>query len=156
LTVSIPFGLSHEEDKYLNVSARAVLFFGTTVWCLAILAAPLFHFTPIYLFFSAICHQLPARTWNLHGEPLAVCIRCTGIYFGFLAGLVTLSRPNARLFMIALAITAAEWILAFVFFDSEILRVLSGILLGASAAPIVRKGVEEMFTRRVRTAHESM
>ena len=140
----------------MNVSARAALILGTTVWCLAIVAAPIFHFTPIYLIFSAVCHQLPARSWHIDGEPLAVCIRCTAIYYGFLAGLLALSTPNARLLKIALAITAAEWLFAFVIYDSEIIRALSGVLLGASAAPIVRKGVEEMFARRVRTAHESM
>jgi uncharacterized membrane protein len=140
----------------LNFPARAALLFGTTVWCLAIVAAPLFHLTPIYLFFSAICHQLPSRSWHFHGEPLAVCIRCTAIYWGFLAGLLALSKPSARLFKIALAVTAVEWLLAFVLFDSEILRALSGLLLGASAAPIVRTGVEELFAKRVRTAHEPM
>jgi len=140
----------------LSLSARAALLFGTTVWCLAIVATPIFHLTPLYVFFSAICHQLPARSWHIHGELLAVCIRCTAIYYGFLAGLLILSKPSARLFKIAAAITAAEWLFAFTVFDSEVLRALSGILLGASAAPIVRTGVEEMFTRRVRTAHESI
>ena len=140
----------------MNSSARAALLVGTTLWCLAIVAAPLFHLTPIYVFFSAICHQLPARSWHIHGEPLAVCIRCTAIYYGFLAGLLTLSKPRARWFRIAVVITAVEWLLALVLFDNEILRALSGVLLGASAAPIVRTGVEEMFARRVRTAHESM
>ena len=140
----------------MNLTARAALLFGATVWCLAIVAAPFFHFTPIYLIFSAVCHQLPARSWHIDGEPLAVCIRCTSIYFGFLAGLLTLSTPNARWLKIALAITAVEWLFAFAVYDSEILRALSGVALGASAAPIVRKGVEEMFARRVRTAHESM
>lgn len=140
----------------MNFSVRAALLFGTTLWCLAIVAAPLFHLTPIYLIFSAICHQLPARSWHIHGEPLAACIRCTAIYYGFLAGLLAFSKPRARWFRIAVAITAAEWLLAFAIFDSEILRTLSGILLGASAAPIVRTGVEELFARRVRTAHESM
>ncbi len=140
----------------MNASSRAVLLFGTTVWCLAIVAAPLFHLTPIYLIFSAICHQLPDRSWHIHGEPLAACIRCTAIYYGFLAGLLTLSNPNARLFKIALVITAAEWLLALVVFDSEVLRALSGVLLGASAAPIVRIGVEEMLARKGRTANESM
>lgn len=140
----------------MSSSARAALLFGTTAWCLAIVAAPLFHLTPIYQIFSAVCHQLPTRSWHIHGEPLAVCIRCTSIYYGFLAGLLTLSKPGARWFRIAVAITAAEWLIAFALFDSEILRALSGLLLGASAAPIVRTGVEEMFAKRVRTAHESM
>jgi uncharacterized membrane protein len=135
---------------------RAGLLFATTIWCLAIVAAPLFHLTPIYLLFSAICHQLPSRSWHIHGEPLAACIRCTCIYYGFLAGLLILSKPNARWFKIALAITAAQWLLSVTLLDSETLRALSGIILGASAAPIVRRGMEEMFTRKVRTAHESV
>jgi uncharacterized membrane protein len=135
---------------------RAALILGTSIWCLAIVAAPLFHLTPIYAVFAAICHQLPARTWHIHGEPLAACIRCTSIYYGFLAGLLVLSKPNARWFRVAVIVTAAEWLLAFAVFDSAILRALSGILLGASAAPLVRTGVEELFTKRVRTAHESM
>jgi len=137
-------------------SARAALLLGTTVWCLGIVAAPLFHLTPIYLFFSAVCHQLPARSWHIHGEALAVCIRCTANYYGFLAGLLALSKPNVRFFKVAVVVTAAEWLFAFAVIDSEVLRALSGILLGASAAPIVRTGMEEMFARRVRTAHESM
>ena len=140
----------------MNLSVRIGLLAGATIWCLAIVAAPLFHLTPIYMLFSAICHQLPTRTWHIHGEPLAACIRCTSIYYGFLAGLLTLSKPNARWFRIAVAITAAEWLLSITVIDSEILRVLSGILLGVSAAPIVRTGLEEMFARKVRTAHESM
>jgi hypothetical protein len=140
----------------VKLPLRSLLILGATLWCLAIVAAPIFQLTPIYAVFSAICHQLPARSWHIHGEALAVCIRCAAIYFGFLAGLLILSKPNARWFTIAAGITAAEWLLAFAVFDSAILRALSGILLGASAAPIVRTGVEEMFARRVRTAHESM
>jgi uncharacterized membrane protein len=140
----------------VKLPLRSLLILGTTIWCLAIVAAPIFHLTPIYVAFSAICHQLPARSWHIHGESLAACIRCTAIYFGFLAGLLTLSKPNARWFTIAVGITAAEWLLAFAVFDSALLRTLSGILLGASAAPIVRTGLEEMFARRVRTANESM
>jgi len=85
-----------------------------------------------------------------------VCIRCTSIYFGFLAGLITLTQPRARWFKIAVAITAVEWLLALLIVDIEILRALSGFLLGASAAPIVRTGMEEMFARGRKTAHESM
>jgi len=48
-----------------------------------------------------------------------------------------------------------QWLLAVTVLDSELLRVLSGLLLGATAAPVIRTGVEEMFSR-MRTAHESM
>jgi uncharacterized membrane protein len=39
-----------------------------------------------YFFFSGVCHQIPARSFHVWGEPLAVCARCTGVYAGFLAG----------------------------------------------------------------------
>ena len=129
---------------------------GAGIWCLAIVAAPLFQLTPVYLFFSTICHQLPDRSWHLHGEPFAACIRCTSIYVGFLAGLLVFRKPHVQWFKLSAAITLMEWLLAAAFFDSEMLRVLSGVLLGAMAAPIVRTGVEEMLMRGVRTAHESM
>ena len=44
----------------------------------------------IYQGFSAVCHQQLERSYLFNGFPLAVCSRCTGIYFGFLAGLLLL------------------------------------------------------------------
>ena len=42
----------------------------------------------IYQGFSAVCHQQLERSYLFKGLPLGVCSRCTGIYFGFLAGLL--------------------------------------------------------------------
>jgi uncharacterized membrane protein len=126
------------------------------IWCLAIFAAPVFSLGSLYLFFSIICHQLPARSWQIHGEQLGLCIRCTSISVGFLMGLVLLRKPNNRWLKFAIAISVGEWILAVALVDFEILRVLSGVLFGAMAAPVVRTGVEEMFASSVRTAHEPM
>jgi uncharacterized membrane protein len=36
----------------------------------------------------AICHQFPDHTFHNNGVPLPLCARCTGIYLGFLSGLV--------------------------------------------------------------------
>lgn len=134
---------------------KLALILCTTVWCLAIFLAPLFDLAPVYLFFSRVCHQLPARSWHLYGHQLGLCIRCTSLSLGFLGGLLLLRVPNVRWLKISIAITALEWLLAFTVMDSETLRVLSGLLLGATAAPVIRTGVEELFIR-VRTAHESM
>jgi uncharacterized membrane protein len=131
----------------------SVLIAGTAVWCAAILAAPLTGIPAFYEFFTIICHQQAGRSWHIFGEPLAVCIRCASIYFGFFAGLLLLQAPNPRWLKIALMITAAEWLSARLFIDIELLRAMSGVLLGAVAAPIIRTGVEEMFAR---FAHEPM
>src|SRR5262249_26791053 len=38
--------------------------------------------------FSLVCHQMPERSFYLFGHPLAVCARCTGIYFGIAVGMI--------------------------------------------------------------------
>ncbi len=38
--------------------------------------------------FHQICHQIPARSFFLWGQPLAVCSRCSAIVSGGLAGLL--------------------------------------------------------------------
>src|SRR5262250_382876 len=48
----------------------------------------------IYQGLSAVCHQIPERSFFLRGYPLGVCSRCVSIYAGFLAGL--LIYPFAR------------------------------------------------------------
>jgi len=152
-----PRGLPQAGDAwsakpFLNLT----LLMATVAWCLAIVAAPYFHSGPIYLFFSAICHQLPTRSWHFQGEQLGLCIRCTSISLGFLAGQLAIRTPNVRWLGYAIVITAVEWLLATTVHDFELLRILSGVVLGASAAPIVRTGVVEMVVRIMRTAHEPM
>ncbi|MEN6559787.1 MAG: DUF2085 domain-containing protein [Acidobacteriota bacterium] len=62
-----------------------------------------------YALYAPVCHQIPGRSFRLHGYPLAVCGRCLGIYAGFAAGLLFyplvrgFSRtdlPRARLFVL--------------------------------------------------------
>lgn len=36
--------------------------------------------------FANLCHQMPARSFWIAGQPMAVCSRCFGIYSGFLIG----------------------------------------------------------------------
>lgn len=38
----------------------------------------------------AICHQIPARSFQIDGTSLPLCARCTGIYLGALLGLIGL------------------------------------------------------------------
>ena len=69
----------------------------------------------LYRAFSAVCHQLPERSFDWMGFPLAVCARCTGIYVGVVAGLLLypwlrrLENPEApsRWWLIGAAIPMA-------------------------------------------------
>src|SRR5215470_15281853 len=122
----------------------ALLIAGSTLWCLAILAAPVFGPSWLYAFFSKICHQDPGRSWHLFGHQLPVCIRCASIYFAFTVSLWAGLKPNTRWLRASFAVMAAEFILARLVLDAAVLRSLSGILVGLSAAPFVRQGVEEL------------
>ena len=68
---------------------------GTALWCGLIVLAPLLEAAgeqwsgpagALYTFFHRICHQLEGRSLHLAGQPLAVCARCSAIYFAFFAG----------------------------------------------------------------------
>jgi uncharacterized membrane protein len=122
----------------------AVLLAGSTLWCLSIVAAPAFRLSWVYAVFSMICHQNPSRSWFLAGEPFAVCIRCTSIYFAFTASLWLGLKANVRWFRISIALMFCEFIFARLVIDAAALRAMSGILVGLSAAPFVRQGIEEL------------
>ncbi len=122
----------------------AALLAGSTLWCLSILAAPVFSLSWVYEFFSRICHQDPARSWHVAGEPLAVCIRCASIYFAFTASLWLGLKARVRWLRLSILLMICEFIFARLVIDAALLRSISGILVGLSAAPFVKQAVEEL------------
>jgi len=123
---------------------NAALLAGSTLWCLSIVAAPVFGLSWVHGFFSLICHQDPERSWQILGHPLPVCIRCASIYFAFTASLWLGIRANVQWLRIAILLMLSEFVIARVLIDAAWFRSLSGILVGLSAAPFVKQGVEEI------------
>jgi len=85
------------------------------------IAAPLLADAPwlalsIRRFFSIVCHQDPARSFWLAGAPVAVCVRCLGIYVGAAVGALLPARREVvlRMFVAAVAMNVvdigAEWL----------------------------------------------
>jgi uncharacterized membrane protein len=84
----------------MNLSKRIYTIFLVSVglWCVAIVAAPVLHGyggsvgrsigDALYFGFAKICHQIDGRSLHVFGEKFGVCVRCTSIYFSFLAGLL--------------------------------------------------------------------
>src|SRR5713226_7875970 len=83
------------------------------LWLAAIIAAPLMGTAalPIYAAFSWVCHQRPQRTWYVGALPLAVCVRCFGIYVGALVAAVMGPRFSRRLWIGSMVLLASEWLL---------------------------------------------
>ncbi|MCC6395542.1 MAG: DUF2085 domain-containing protein [Bacteroidetes bacterium] len=86
-----------------SVAAYLVILAGAFLWCALIVAVPFlahagggasFWADVLREPFHRVCHQLDGRSLHLWGEPIAVCSRCSAIYFAFLAG--TLLYPLFR------------------------------------------------------------
>ena len=121
----------------------------------AIVAAPLFEATRdsgdmdlgslIYLAYSRVCHQLRNRSFQIEGHPFAVCSRCTGIYAGYVLGLVVYpfvraivrtETPARTWLLVAIAPAAIDLTGDFAgLFDNTLLsRALTGGVAGAAGA----------------------
>lgn len=84
--------------KRYQIVIYCIILAVSVLWCSAILIAPYFANSEgfskfisdsIYTFFSSSCHQIQSRSHILFGHKLGVCSRCTMIYFGFLAGVIS-------------------------------------------------------------------
>lgn len=65
------------------------------LWCAFLFLPPLLSgpgneiiSAQLYKSYSHICHQYDARSLHVFGDKLAVCSRCSAVYFGFLVGIV--------------------------------------------------------------------
>jgi uncharacterized membrane protein len=92
-------------------------------------------------FFSRLCHQDPARSFVVDGSPVAVCVRCLGIYCGAaLAILLGMGKvPARRLLAIALLLNLLDVATAALLWhgDLPLPRFLLGVLLGVGAGAVL-------------------
>lgn len=122
----------------------------------------------VYAVFAPVCHQIPGRCLLFHGQPLAVCGRCLGIYLGFAAGLVLYrivrgfarpALPSARAFLIATLPMAVDGLAGFLgLWKSPIgLRAATGFVWGTllpfffvgGVADALAKGKERRAARNL-------
>jgi uncharacterized membrane protein len=112
----------------------------------------------IYLPFSYLCHQIPARSFHLAEHPLAVCSRCTGIYAGFLLGVIAyplikslrrVETPARKWLFIAAVPLAIDFSLEFfgVWHNTHFSRFATGALLGGMVVFYVLPGLIELSLR---------
>lgn len=136
-----------------------------------IVSAPLFaangHITTaenIYHSFRFLCHQLPERSFFISGHKLAVCSRCTGLYFGATLTLLLypllksfrVSHAPHRKWLIAAAIPLAiDFMLTFlgIWENTHTTRFVTGFILGSVVVFYVMPGVIELSVRRWHQRH---
>ena len=89
--------------------------------------------------FSRLCHQDPSRSFVLEGSPVAVCVRCLGIYWGAaLAGVLRLGRVP-RLLGLAMLLNGLDVGTSMLHWHSNLplVRFLLGLLLGMGAGAVL-------------------
>ncbi|MDH5705244.1 MAG: DUF2085 domain-containing protein [Candidatus Aminicenantes bacterium] len=113
----------------------------------------------VYSVFTPICHQIPFRSFHLFGQPLAVCARCLGIYFGILGGtglyplingFSKLSLPRVRIFIIVSLpmIADAGGNFLHLWLSSHWIRFMTGFLWGLILPFYFIVGVSDFFLKR--------
>lgn len=113
---------------------------------------------PLYQAFSHVCHQAPDRSLFVVGNQLAVCARCTGIYFGFAGAVIcyplitSLRRtqtPQRKWLLIAAVPLLIDFGLTFlgIWPNTHWSRFSTGALLAAVAVYYVMPGLVEVGLR---------
>jgi uncharacterized membrane protein len=112
----------------------------------------------IYQAFGHVCHQIPERSFFMDGHPFAVCSRCTGIYAGFLAAIITypLARslrqteaPARKWLFIAAAPLVVDFGLEVlgIWHNTHYSRLATGTLLGAAVVFYIMPGLVDLSLR---------
>ena len=78
-----------------------IIIIAAAVWIAGFVVAPFlagsFIADILYRFYGVVCHQFISRSFVIHDHSLAVCARCSGIYVGFLAGMIAVRlSPELR------------------------------------------------------------
>lgn len=95
------------------------------------------------------CHQKPERSFFLKGYQFPVCARCTGLLFGFIAGIIGFwwILNSVRLAMICCIPLIIDGITQYLGWreSNQILRVVTGILGGFGISILELWGLKELI-----------
>lgn len=82
----------------------------------------------------SLCHQRPDRSFFICGRQFPVCARCTGVYIGELAALLSYRfiKPPVMLCAAFCAVMLADWLIQFfkVCESTNLRRLITGLLCG--------------------------
>jgi uncharacterized membrane protein len=111
--------------------------------------------SPVYKFFSFICHQKPERSFYLAGRQFGVCSRCFGVYFGLFAGFAVYPlcrrvediEPLPRIWLfLAMAPIGIDWALGVfgIWDNTHLSRFITGLILGFACATYIIPAIVEI------------
>lgn len=152
-------------EKALNI-----LIVSVSLWCAGIILAPIMTWVypsaetltnVLYQFYGVVCHQFDSRSFHIHHQPFAVCIRCTAIYGGFLLALIAI-RYSSRVRetkldpIIVLICSSTPMVLdvlisyASLYEISTPSRLISGALFGIGLALLLHRSLTEIISSLIK------
>jgi uncharacterized membrane protein len=132
------------------------------IWVLLIVGAPVLKAqgmtsmsSPLYHFFSYICHQIPERSFHIGVEPFGVCSRCFGVYFGLFVGFAIYPlwrqideiEPLARFWLfLSLIPIGIDWTLTIsgIWENTHSTRSVTGLILGVACSAYIVPALVEI------------
>lgn len=154
----VPLAATRDQAFKVWLIATAVI----VVWLLLIVLPPLFAAggnlsisSPLYFFFSHICHQMSDRSFHLLEHQLAVCSRCFGVYVGLMVGLMVYPLwrrvenidPLPRIWLFASMVPIAiDWSLGVldIWANNHASRFITGLILGVGCATYIVPALVEI------------
>jgi uncharacterized membrane protein len=90
-------------------------------------------------FFSRLCHQDPSRSFVLDGSPVAVCVRCLGIYWGVAVGMMLRMKRARGLLAVAMLLNVLDVASSGLHLRGNLplTRFLLGMLLGVGVGALL-------------------
>jgi uncharacterized membrane protein len=90
-------------------------------------------------FFAQLCHQDRTRSFMLGGAPVAVCVRCLGIYWGVAVGALVRLRMARRLLAAAVVLNLADVASGVMHWHGNLpfFRFIFGLMLGLGVGAVL-------------------
>ena len=90
-------------------------------------------------FFSRLCHQDPSRSFVLGGAPVAVCVRCLGIYWGAAVGIAVRLRRADWLLVLAVVLNLVDVASEVLHChgNAPLVRLFLGLMLGVGVGAVL-------------------
>ncbi len=125
------------------------------IWGWPVLPSAVKNLFPLQLLdvtFTLVCHRIPARSFWIHGAPVALCHRCSGIYLGVLIGFIAglgirfhTIRTVVRMVVFFSIFMGIQWLgEVLAFWNMPWLRFMSGIGFGVSVGFLLQESLREL------------
>jgi uncharacterized membrane protein len=90
-------------------------------------------------FFSRLCHQDPSRSFVVGGVPVAVCVRCLGIYWGVAVGALFRLRMARRLLIVAVVLNLVDVVTGVLHWhgNEPVFRFFLGLMFGVGVGAVL-------------------